>query len=42
MLWNLLAIAACVYTGRCLFFLLFQRSFISMPTAVAHASRNTK
>lgn len=32
MLWNLLAIGAGVYAGLCLVFLLFQRSFIYMPT----------
>jgi len=32
MLWSLLTIAACVYAGLCLFFFIFQRSFIYMPT----------
>ena len=40
MLWSLLAIAACAYAGLCLVFLVFQRSFIYMPTpeTPAHAS----
>ena len=39
MLWSLLTIAIGVYAGLCLVFLVFQRSFIYMPTAVtpAHA-----
>ena len=32
MLWNLLAIGASVYGGLCLVFVVFQRSFIYMPT----------
>ena len=40
MLWSLLTIALCVYAGLCLVFLIFQRSFIYMPTPVtpAHAA----
>jgi pimeloyl-ACP methyl ester carboxylesterase len=40
MLWSLLTIAIGVYTGLCLVFFLFQRSFIYMPTPVtaAHAA----
>jgi len=40
MVWNLLAIGVCVYAGLCLVFLLFQRSFIYMPTpeTPAHAA----
>lgn len=33
MLWNLLAIGLSVYAGSCLVFLVFQRSFIYMPTS---------
>lgn len=29
--WSIISIAACVYAGLCLFFCLFQRSFIYMP-----------
>jgi len=32
MLWTLLTIAVCVYVSLCLFFFIFQRSFIYMPT----------
>jgi len=32
MLWTILTIAVCVYGAICLFFLVFQRSFIYMPT----------
>jgi pimeloyl-ACP methyl ester carboxylesterase len=32
MLWTILTIAACVYGVLCLFFFVFQRSFIYMPT----------
>ena len=32
MLWSLLTIAACVYAALCVFFFVFQRSFIYMPT----------
>jgi pimeloyl-ACP methyl ester carboxylesterase len=43
MLWILLAIAACLYGGLCLVFLVFQRSFIYMPTpeTAAHAAALT-
>jgi pimeloyl-ACP methyl ester carboxylesterase len=43
MLWNLLALCGCVYAGLCLVFLLFQRSFIYMPTpeTPAHAAAIT-
>ena len=34
MFWSLLTIAVGVYAGLCLVFLLFQRSFIYMPTPV--------
>jgi len=34
MLWSLLTIAIGVYAGLCLVFLVFQRSFIYMPTPV--------
>jgi pimeloyl-ACP methyl ester carboxylesterase len=37
MFWTALAIAACVYAGLCLFFFLFQRSFIYMPTPATAA-----
>ena len=37
MLWSLLTIAIGVYAGLCLVFLVFQRSFIYMPTPVAPA-----
>jgi len=41
--WSLLAIAIGVYAGLCLVFLVFQRSFIYMPTPVmpAHAAAFT-
>ena len=32
LLWTILTIAVCVYGAICLFFLVFQRSFIYMPT----------
>ena len=32
MLWTILSIAVCIYGAICLFFLVFQRSFIYMPT----------
>jgi pimeloyl-ACP methyl ester carboxylesterase len=32
MLWNILSIAVCIYGAMCLFFFIFQRSFIYMPT----------
>jgi hypothetical protein len=32
MVWSILSIAACAYVGLCLFFFMFQRSFIYMPT----------
>ena len=32
MLWTFLAIAVSVYASLCLFFFIFQRSFIYMPT----------
>ena len=32
MVWSILSIAACAYAGLCLFFFIFQRSFIYMPT----------
>jgi len=43
MLWSLLTIAIGVYAGLCLVFLVFQRSFIYMPTPVtpAHAAAFT-
>lgn len=43
MLWSLLTIAIGVYAGLCLVFLIFQRSFIYMPTPVmpAHAAAFT-
>ena len=43
MLWSLLTIAIGVYAGLCLVFLVFQRSFIYMPTPVtpAHAQAFT-
>jgi pimeloyl-ACP methyl ester carboxylesterase len=43
MLWSLLTIAIGVYAGLCLVFLVFQRSFIYMPTPVtpAHAKAFT-
>ncbi|MFM8953449.1 MAG: alpha/beta hydrolase [Planctomycetaceae bacterium] len=43
MLWSLLTIAIGVYAGLCLVFLIFQRSFIYMPTPVtpAHATAFT-
>ena len=43
MLWNLLAIGACVYGGLCLMLVVFQRSFIYMPTpeTPAHAAALT-
>ena len=43
MLWSLLAIAGSVYAGLCLVFLVFQRSFIYMPTpaGAAHAASFT-
>lgn len=43
MLWSLLTIAVGVYAGLCLVFLIFQRSFIYMPTPVtpAHATAFT-
>lgn len=37
MLWSLLTIAAGVYAGLCLIFVVFQRSFIYMPTPVKPA-----
>lgn len=37
MLWSILWIAACVYAGLCLVFLVFQRSFIYMPTPATAA-----
>ena len=37
MLWSLLTIAFGVYAGLCLVFLVFQRSFIYMPTPVTPA-----
>ena len=41
--WSLLTIAIGVYAGLCLVFLVFQRSFIYMPTPVtpAHAATFT-
>lgn len=43
MLWNLIVIGGLVYAGVCLVFLLFQRSFIYMPTSEtpAHAAAVT-
>ncbi len=40
MFWIVLRIAICVYFGLCIFFFIFQRSFIYMPTPAtqAHAS----
>ena len=32
MLWTILTVAVCVYASLCLFFVVFQRSFIYMPT----------
>jgi len=40
MLWSLLTIAIGVYAGLCLVFLIFQRSFIYMPTPVTPAHAN--
>ena len=37
-LWNLIVIGGLVYTGICLVFLVFQRSFIYMPTAETAAN----
>ena len=34
MLWNVMAAAAAVYAAVCLFFFVFQRSFIYHPTPV--------
>ena len=39
MLWTILAIAVCVYASLCLFFFVFQRSFLYMPTP-AHPTHN--
>ncbi len=40
MAWSIVTIAACVYAGLCLILLVFQRSFIYMPTprTAAHAA----
>ena len=39
MLWTILTIAVCVYASICLFFFVFQRSFLYMPTP-AHPTHN--
>ena len=39
MLWTILTIAVCAYASLCLFFFVFQRSFIYMPTP-AHPTHN--
>jgi hypothetical protein len=40
MLWTILIIAVCVYGAICLFFLVFQRSFIYMPTPATSTHRS--
>jgi fermentation-respiration switch protein FrsA (DUF1100 family) len=41
MFWTILRIALCVYVGLCLFFFIFQRSFIYMPTPMTPAHEQT-